>query len=465
MQQPPPPPPARYLDPNHKPISTSHLWQLIEDCLTKLFAFLSNDDLKSLAQTHPVFLNVAVTVLFYRWQKHGIDTFYVDYGTNTDDKLNFPSLKYIHVTHQTLRAFGKYVKKLHCTVRDQAIVSGLIKFCPNIEELSIEGAFNNSSGANSFREPLKYLKKLQFIRGELSRSITQFKTWCPNINYLEFVMIYNMAERNCINFHFPHLKHFIIESASPFKTETIQMMLNKNPQIEVLQIAWPHFDCESFNFLCKNNLESLEKLKIRLTRGFERAFSQEHLHHLKRVKEVEIDCWHHWSSTLLLVSEYFPNINTLTIKLLDGNEIFIPTDDIKSFNVMSNLTKLNLRFDVSRDDQLELLLSFPSKIPNLTKLEVRSNIRNIELLNQCFVNFTQLQELLLSGRITGHEDAVQIFNAIFHRRFNQIVGHRNAAKMDINIETSRGARYNVNKQHILRNLRIICTNLSYKKRL
>lgn len=459
------PPPARYLDSNHKPISISHLWELNEDCLTKLFAFLSNDDLKYLAQIHPAFLDVASTILIDRWQKIGIDTIYVDFGTNTDDILNFPTLKHIHVTHQTLQTFGHCVKKLYCAVRDEAIISGLIKFCSNLEELTIEGAFNNSSGSNSFSEPLIYLKKLQFIRGELSCAITQFKSWCPNIKYLEFVMIYNMADHDCIHFHFPHLKHFIVESASPFKTEDIQMMLAKNPQIEVLQITGPHFDGESFNFLC-NNFESIKNLKIRLIRGFKPVFmEQERLHKLKRVKEVEVDCWHHWSSTLLLVSKYFPNINTLTIKLLDGNEIFIPTDDIESFNVMPNLKKLNLLFDVPRDDQLDLLLRFSSKLPSLTELDIRSNIRHIELLNQCFVNFTQLQEFLLSGRVTGYEDHSQKFNAIFHRRFNRICGDRDAAKMDIIIETSIGARYNVNKQHILRNRRIICKNLSYKKRV
>lgn len=462
MQQ----PPARYLDSNHKPISISHLWQLNEDCLTKLFAFLSNDDLKYLAQMHPIFIDVASKIVFSRWQKIGIDTIYVDCGTYTDDILHFPSMKHIYLTHQTFRTFGKYVKKLHCCVRDQAVISGLIQFCQNVEELTIEAAFNNSSGSDAFSKPLKYLRKLKFIRGELSSPLTQFKFWCPNICHLEFVMIYSMADRNCINFHFPHLKHFVIESASPFKTENIQMMFNKNPQIEVLQIAWPHFDGESFNALC-NNFESLEKLKIRLIRGFKPAFPQDQLlRKLKRVKKVEIEiiCWDHWSSTLLLISKYFPNINTLTITLLDGNEIFIPTYDIESFNLMSNLKKLNLRFDVSRDDQLELLLRFSSKIPSLIKLDVRSNIRNIEVLNQCFVNFTQLQELLFTGQITGYGDAVQTFGANFHRQFNRIVGDREAAKIVLSIEGSLGAIYNVNKQHILRNLRIICTNLSYKKK-
>lgn len=421
----------RYMVENYRPLQAEKISDLNEYCLNEVIKYLSPQDIRNVAKIKSRYLRfIFAKNLYKRFTQLGIKTFYIDsQNSKKHDKLYFPNKHNLYVSRQTITLCGSFVESLEFQTRDQKLIESWIEYCPNLEQITINRNYYSSSNLPIFCEPLKKLKILRFYQCELiSKTITDFQQWCPNICQLEFEDVYDIKNIDFITHHFPCLLNLSILNIHKIQLKELMEFIELNSQIEVLKIILAETISETMLENIYNKLPSLKKLTLKL--DSDRTDIQPlpiTKPKINKVTVATLECDQNWTRTLRIASIHFNLLEILNL----SSSTYLKNSEEQACDVNSIAVMENLQCLILTRPKLNRLLTVASRMPNLIKLVIMDDdVDNIELLNECFERFPKLIFLKLTAKYHGRR---KDFTIAFHKKFNQVVGDRKAIiKFELN---------------------------------
>lgn len=451
-------PPDRYLEFEHQQNAVTNICELNEDCLLAITENLSLSNLYNLAQMNRLLNGVVKRTVCSRFNLQRFKYIYVDNIVKFDDNISKQFDDRLHISHRLLEMGGDSIKKLHFDIRNQNTIENLLRHCSNLTELTVEGNYIDSFDSKEFCVPLKELKKLYIRRSNLGKNILQLYSWCRHINTLEFDCIYSFADRNCLNYHFPCLEHFIMKILKTFDINDLKPFIELNSQLKTLDIGWPDIDRTFFDYM-NDKFQSLETLKLRLRPNF--SYDNQANKKMLNVQNVELRSCNKLHSVLSFASHQFPAMKSLIIRLIWDSRVNdivdIDSDPATPIEIMTNLESIRIEFIEigSLDDRFDLLKAIEPFMQKLSKIDLKvCEINDIYVFLKFFEYFPNLNSLVATCEVKGN---VRGFDVDFHKAFNRIVSNRTHANISIRLQPEPNITfYEVDKDIIQRDGQVIC---------
>lgn len=349
-------------------------------------------------------------------QKHRKKQFYI-YETKNLCPINHEANENeIYLSEQKssfrfLRCFGQMISKLcvRCSRSTGTFWTHLdeyvANYCANnIKELEIWGRKNNFE---NLQVTFSCVEKVRLIECKLDETITKLNERFPKMRSLEFAINYftctEVDDRQCIEAHFPHLKHLSINMPSTrakaigFREKNVLNALKLNPNLQSLNL------CSSFGFLTKQFVraiseicESLDTLQIT---GYPLQFDGRI--HFKNVKYFKIE--QSYSS--------FRSPIPLTFDVLETFE-WSSVSTLKPFlfdfvHMNPSITKMRLSFSsksLTNDEVMEMKRSF-AFVKEIEQIDilVRDNL-SAEVITFFLNNCQSLKKLIFKAALKHEFD-------------------------------------------------------------
>lgn len=265
------------------------------DCLVRVFEYLSFDDLLSIAEANKR-LRQAAGFVFAR--AFGTRAIYLNvtlsYREGTvevnDERISINDLK---TSLQILRNFGPWIKKLELAYapftfpqRREEVDRYIMKYCAaSLTDLELNALAENSF--KDLRKPFSNVEKVRFNFGTLGKKLTQFNRWFPKMRCLE-LMSNQFADSKCIETSFPSLTELMVGASTEsngLKHENIVRSLSLNRQLTNLSLRSVS---DPTLFQSANEyLPNLESLDITWDLKYSFKFNGKKIH-FKNVKKVNM---------------------------------------------------------------------------------------------------------------------------------------------------------------------------------
>lgn len=238
---------------------------LNNDCLEKVFSYLSLTDLTNVADSNVV-LAISAQSLFTH------QNLSKEFRFNCYDEHSLSDDIFLLV----LQHFGKYIDKLRVHLstdkkRNGIIFDAIVANCRNtLSELVL---LNCSEGLRLNQE-FPCLKKLQLWDGlfGIHSSMTQINEWFPNLMSIKFYDISKLWENSFNVEHFPNLQHFGFftfpgQQHTEDSLSKLARFLHLNPQLKCLELDELHEFGKNklrntFNKLAPSQLPNIERLVV-----------------------------------------------------------------------------------------------------------------------------------------------------------------------------------------------------------
>lgn len=231
------------------------LQHLQSELLTKIFAFLSPEELVNIAELK-VFDPVVLSAIFKKQFGETLILVNNKYDRDNGESKSKKLLKHFgdSITKLEVIYINEYIK--HNMVIDGIIIKQCVK---SLLEIHFYGA--DVDTLLQVREPFLNVRIVRFDFSRIRGLLRNFCKWFPNAHTLKWIRSVPIYDRIGDTFqqNFPNIKHFEIDDPRFFKAFAVL-----NPQLESLRIGvngQMNFDYSLFSCI-NENLPILEKLHL-----------------------------------------------------------------------------------------------------------------------------------------------------------------------------------------------------------
>lgn len=252
------------------------------DCIEHVLKLLNFLDLSNVAASNQILCSVACNVILRRYLHKKLTLILDGPQFMTDDSRAF-KVENSRIKALNLRAglkslyyFGRLYSKIQInykrmTLRQRKMIelySG--EYCITNHESSssslIEIELENCTrdALRWIETPLKSVQKV-VVTGNSELNFLELNKKIPKMNFLKLTWL-QVTNANCIEHHFPHLKHLEVEVRDRklyFTEENVQNAVIMNPQLSSIHVKMfkhPESNEEKFVDFLKNNFEAPGKV-------------------------------------------------------------------------------------------------------------------------------------------------------------------------------------------------------------
>lgn len=229
----------------HRPVATTELINVNNDCLEKVFEYLPLEDLLNVADASKN-SRPAVARVYHRQhitKAKDLKLMIQKYNRNgpidaTPHDIELTDLK---TSFQLLRLFGYSVRTLQVNfneniAHDAAVYRYINEYCSeNLHEVHFMNKMpENGYPLGTFQNPFLNLETVTFNRSYLSGEITEFNKWFPNMRTFITMDRVTFTDPKCVEINFKSLETLRLSSALP--RDSVEIALQLNPQLRKLEL-------------------------------------------------------------------------------------------------------------------------------------------------------------------------------------------------------------------------------------
>lgn len=355
-----------------KNVNTSlRLNDLNDECLVKIFTYLSNKDLVNIVDYNNYFLTAA-RIIFKMKFCNDFVSITTEFNFNTEsESWTLKLLKYFgaEITKLRMQCHEKY--RQFDELFENMISANCIE---SLVELKLE--YPDRFTFYGIKKPFENIHTIDFYHGSYSRILSEFDTWFPNVHTLKLQW---QEDKNYINEikikKYPALQHFTFATNVEWPQMSNKMykaIIVNNPQLTCVCIEFgldgdkyaEDFGPADFDgkFL-KNALPNLESLHLIFSNG---AHAPEQNIHFDKLKN------------LTLINEYSCGLEGLRITSNNLNNLKVSScclgSDCLTF-IADNMTVMSIDLLSKQwlnSEVLKRLINILPTLPNLKELQLPS---------------------------------------------------------------------------------------------
>lgn len=207
-------------NPRNRDVSLSII-DLNDDCLREIFMNLNLHQLFDVTVTHTRFLNACRRIFIKKYKNkeikiavhRTIQPQYTEILCLLGDMIS-----HLRVTYNRFDGCANFNKRIH---------DAIVRHC---SETLTEITFNHIHPTMEINKPFQNLNKLNFNRGCVGRTMSEFKKWFPKLISIQFFFC-KTIDTQCIEQEFPRLQHFTVAHHN-FTFQNLRNFLDLNPQLK-----------------------------------------------------------------------------------------------------------------------------------------------------------------------------------------------------------------------------------------